>query len=374
MTVERRAEPRAPAPLPLRVAHAGGDYDVHVRAGVLRLLPSLLAGVVDGRRIAAIADDRLSPYLLRWTAGAAPWELLLTVPPGEASKSRVEWMRLTDALLAAGFGRDTALVAIGGGVVGDLTGFVAATFLRGVPYVQVPTTTVAMLDSSVGGKTGVDTAHGKNLVGAFHPPALVVADPLALRTLDVRHYRAGLAEAIKHGLIRDASYFTWIEEQIDALIARRGSAVEPLVLQSVHIKAAVVQADEHERGERAILNAGHTVGHAIEHVSGYTLLHGECVGLGLIAECAIAERLVGLDPAVRQRLTVLLRTLGLPTTLPAWLHDDALLAATRTDKKNRAGVVRCALPRALGAMHEGEGRWTLPVDEGLLREGLAAIR
>lgn len=367
------APPESPvARVPVR--HAGGAYEVVVGQGLLPTLGARVARLLPGRRLAAIVDDALSPHLAGWLGGAAPWDLLATVPPGEESKSRVQWARLTDVLLDHGFGRDSAIVAIGGGVTGDLAGFVAATFLRGLPYVQVPTTTVAMLDSAVGGKTGVDTRHGKNLVGAFHPPALVLADLAALATLHERHFAAGLAEAVKHGLIRDAAYFAGMERDAAALRARDGAVLAGVVARSVELKAAVVQADEFEQGERATLNAGHTVAHAIEHVTGYALLHGECVALGLVAECAIAERVTGLPADVRPRVAALLAALGLPVRLPYGVREPELLAAMRSDKKNRAGAVRCALPAALGTMAAGDGRYTHAVTDEQLLAGLAAIR
>jgi 3-dehydroquinate synthase len=364
----------APATDRVHVTHAGGAYDVVVRAGILRDLATHLAAIVPGRRVAALADAAVVPHLHEWIGESAPWHAIHVLPSGEASKTRTEWARLSDELLASGMGRDGAIVAIGGGVTGDLAGFVAATLLRGLPYVHVPTTTVAMLDSSVGGKTGVDTVHGKNLIGAFHPPVGVLIDPLTLQTLPERHYRAGLAEAVKHGLIRDAAYFDSLERDVERLGQRDADAVTSLVARSVAIKAAVVQADEFERGERATLNAGHTIGHAIEHASAYALLHGECVALGLLAECAIAEQLAGLDPEVRVRLSTLLARLGLPVHLTLPLTDEMLLAAMRHDKKNRAGLVRCALPTALGTMGAGDGSFTQPVSEALLTIGLAAIR
>ena len=222
------------------------------------------------------------------------------LPAGRASKTREQWARLTDALLEQGFGRDSGIVALGGGVAGDLAGFVAATYMRGLPYVQVPTTLLAMLDASVGGKTGVDTPQGKNLIGAFHPPAAVIADPLVLGTLPERDFRGGMAEAVKHGLIADAAYFAWMERNADALLRRDQAALTRLVRRSVEIKAEVVSGDEREAGRRAILNAGHTVAHALEHATAYALPHGEAVALGLVAECALAERSAWRPTGVRR--------------------------------------------------------------------------
>jgi 3-dehydroquinate synthase len=296
----------------------------------------------------------------------------LVFPPGEPSKTRDQWARLTDALLDAGYGRDSGIVALGGGVAGDLAGFVAATYMRGLPYVQVPTSLLAMLDASVGGKTGVDTPQGKNLIGAFHPPAAVIADPRALATLPERDYRGGMAEAVKHGLIADADYFAWMEREAGALVGRDEAALTRLVRRSVEIKAEVVSRDEREAGQRAILNAGHTVAHALEHATGYGLPHGEAVALGLVAECALAEAL-GLAPAgLGGRVAALLERLGLPVRLSEPLPTDRLLQAMGTDKKNRRARVRFALPRALGSMDSGE-QWTREAPEAAIRQALAAI-
>ncbi len=363
---------------PIVVRHSTGSYPVHVEPGLLISLHELVGLAIPGRRLVLITDDRVAVRYDEWTSatsdarslGARPsdagirlrTDLRLTFPAGEASKTRETWALLSDRLLAAGFGRDSAIVALGGGVVGDLAGFVAATYLRGIPFVQVPTTLLAMLDASVGGKVGVDTPRGKNLIGAFHPPVLVAADPLTLLTLPEREYRGGMAEAVKHGLIADAEYFAWIEGHARALAARDIPALTHLVRRSVEIKAAVVEADEREAGRRAILNAGHTIAHAIELASDYATPHGEAVAIGLVAECRIAEASTGLTRGSADRVAALLTRLGLPTRLTNPLPMNRLLEAMQHDKKNRAGAIRLALPTAIGAMHEGDGRWTVATD------------
>src|SRR4051812_28720399 len=271
-----------------------------------------------------IADATVHQLYQDGRLGAVTWEgEALTFPPGEASKTRDQWARLTDELLRRGFGRDSGIIALGGGVAGDLAGFVAATYMRGVPYLQTPTTLLAMLDASVGGKTGVDTPQGKNLIGAFHPPVAVLADPMTLMTLPEREYRGGLAEAVKHGLIADRAYFEWIEAESAALTRQEPAAVTQLIRRSIQIKAEVVSDDEREAGRRAILNAGHTIGHALEQVSGYLIPHGEAVALGLIAECELAEGL-GIAPrGLRDRVAALLSRLGLPRRLPSRLDPAA---------------------------------------------------
>ncbi len=371
------------------VRHALGRYDVHVEPGILLSLPELLGTTLGKRKLVLITDDLVGRYYDEWTRATAEARGLgarssdagirlrcharLTFPAGEESKSRETWMRLTDEMLLQGLDRDTAVVALGGGVVGDLAGFVAATFLRGVPYAQVPTTLLAMLDASVGGKVGVDTPLGKNLVGAFHPPAIVVADPLTLLSLPDRVYRSGLAEAIKHGLIADAGYFEWIESNTRKLLARDLDSLTHLVQRSVEIKAKVVGQDEREGGLRAILNAGHTVAHGLEQESHYHLAHGEAVGLGLIAESRIAERL-GLAPhGLADRVLALLRALGLPVRSGPSIQVAQVLEAMQLDKKNREGEIRLALPTGLGAMHRGEGRWTVPVSHDVLASAVVGL-
>jgi 3-dehydroquinate synthase len=357
----------------ISVTHALGSYPVYIEPGVLGRLDEHVRRHLRGRRVAVIADAAVHAFYRGGQLGAAPTSLeTITFPPGERSKSRESWARLTDELLQLGCGRDCGIVALGGGVAGDLAGFVAATFMRGVPYLQVPTTLLAMLDASVGGKTGVDTPHGKNLVGAFHPPAAVLADPLTLGTLPQREYRAGLAEAVKHGLIADRSYFDWIEQSADALLGRDRGALVRLVSKSVEIKAQVVGDDEREGGRRAILNAGHTIAHALELALDFGIPHGEAVALGLVAESALAEALGLADPGLHLRVEGLLQRLGLPSRLQRPVAVTQVIAAMSSDKKNRDSQIRFALPTALGRM-ASEGGWTRNVDETAIRSALAHI-
>jgi len=355
------------------VRHSLGSYPVYVEPGVLGRLGELVGKHLPHRRVAMIADQAVHRLYLDGRLGAPPWEgETITFPPGERSKTRESWGRLTDELLRLGFGRDSGIVALGGGVAGDLAGFVAATYLRGVPYAQAPTTLLAMLDASVGGKTGVDTAEGKNLVGAFHPPVAVLADPRVLATLPDREYRAGLAEAVKHGLIADRAYFEWMEQEAEHLVARDATALQHLVRRSVEIKADVVSEDEREAGRRAILNAGHTVAHALEQALDYRLPHGEAVGLGLVAEAALATQLALAPPELGSRLVALLQRLGLPTRVAEPVATDRLLAAMGSDKKNRGRSIRFSLARGLGVMGSGPN-WTTEAKEPAIRAALRAI-
>lgn len=358
---------------PVIVTHALGSYPVYVEAGALGRLSQVVTELFAGRRVVMIADATVHELYQSRRMGASAWTGdTLTFPAGERSKTRETWLRLSDSLLDRGLGRDSAVIALGGGVAGDLVGFVAATYMRGLPYLQVPTTLLAMLDSSVGGKTGVDTPHGKNLIGAFHPPAAVIADPSTLATLPERAYRAGLAEAVKHGLIADVAYFEWMEAHVAALTLRDLEVLTRLVRRSVEIKAEVVSADERETGRRTILNAGHTVAHALEQASNFELPHGEAVALGLIAECALAEQL-GIAPAgLRERVAGLLTRLGLPERLPRTLERAGLLRSMAIDKKNRGERIHFALPARLGGMHR-DTSWTTPVPPDAIRAAVAVL-
>jgi 3-dehydroquinate synthase len=361
-------------PETISIRHSRGTYPVIIGPGSLRRLGELAGDLLCRRRLAMIADSAVHALYQSARWGPPGWSgETLTVPPGESSKSRETWARLTDELLLRNFGRDSGLIGLGGGVIGDLTGFVAATYLRGVPYLLVPSTLLAMLDASVGGKTGVNAPQGKNLIGAFHPPVGVLADPLVLLTLPEREYRSGLAEAVKHGLIADARYFEWMESQAEPILARDPAMVAHLVCRSVEIKADVVAEDEHEDGRRAILNAGHTIGHALEQASGYQLSHGEAVSLGLVAECALAERMTVADQGLRLRVEGLLRRFGLPVRLEAGVAPARVLEFMSHDKKNRDHQIRFALPAGLGTLPGGH-RWTTAAQEEDIRVALAVLQ
>lgn len=351
----------------VRVRHALGVYTVTVSPGAIGQLAATVRELWPDRRVAVITDDTVQALLAERLAGG-PWHPVLAIPPGEESKTRDSWLELTDALLSAGFSRDSALVAIGGGVVGDLAGFVAATLARGIPYAHVPTTLLAMVDSSVGGKTGVDTPHGKNLVGAFHPPDAVVADPSVLKTLPEVTYRGGLAEMVKHALVADAAYWTQLESSAPVLLSRDPTALTPLIVRSIEIKAEVVGKDEREAGLRATLNVGHTVAHAIELLTGFQLPHGDAVAIGLVAESRIAERLGVAEAGLAARIERLLASLGLPVTIPSGLDAPALVEAMGSDKKRRGGQLRFALPRAIGAMGREDDAWTIAVPDARVVE------
>lgn len=372
-TERRRGSAIDTEPLTVSVSSSGRDYPVLIRAGLLGALPALLSEHCPAERYAIITDHTVAGLYgsrLQETMGAAGTRTdLFAFRAGEASKTRETWAGLTDRMLAVGFGRDAAVVALGGGVAGDLGGFVAATYMRGIPYVQVPTSLLAMIDASVGGKTGVDTAAGKNLVGAFHAPLAVFADPAVLGTLPEAHMRAGLAEAVKHGAILNAEYFAWIEESCSDLLGGNIGALNRLVERSVRIKAEVVSADEREAGRRTILNFGHTIAHAVEQVSGYRVLHGEAVAMGMVAEARLGERSAVTTNGTADRLCAILERIGLQTA-PGH-SPERIIEATGFDKKARGGRVEYVMLSEIGAVARTlEGSWTHPVCDTVVRDVL----
>jgi 3-dehydroquinate synthase len=305
---------------------------------------------VPGRDLLLVSNTTVAPLYARAFEQALPGRRIVeaVLPDGESHKTLVTVSRLLDVLVANRFGRDATIAALGGGVVGDTAGFAAACYQRGVAYVQVPTTLLAQVDSSVGGKTGVNHPGGKNLIGAFHQPVAVIADTATLATLPDRELRAGLAEVIKYGLIRDAEFFAWLEGNMDRLLAREPGALVRAIRRSCEIKAEIVSRDEHEQGERALLNLGHTFGHAIESASGYsTWLHGEAVGAGLAMAAAMSRARGTLNAEQVERVRALLEHTGLATTAPDVRAANAL-EHMRIDKKVKAGRIRLVLLRGIG--------------------------
>ena len=330
------------------VALGPRSYNVTVGPGLLDTLGDAARELGLGKGCALISDTNVARLhgerAMASLRGAGFQPAAITVPAGEKSKSmeQVEW--ICERMIEAGLDRKGFVVALGGGVIGDLAGFAAAVYYRGVPFVQAPTTIVAQVDSSVGGKTGVNARNGKNLIGAFHQPRAVVADTDTLATLTPeREFNEGFAEVIKHGAIRDKTLLDAVEK-LD-----RGNLAE-LVARNVAIKARIVEADEEERtGERALLNFGHTIGHAIEAAAGYgKLLHGEAISLGLVAACGLSVEKAGLDPAEAGRVTRLLEQFKLPVKLPQGVPLDGILAALKADKKFEEGAIRFVLCPRLG--------------------------
>jgi 3-dehydroquinate synthase len=336
----------------VRVALGERSYPIHIGAGLLDHA-SLLVPLLPQRRVAIVTNETVAPlYLDRFAraldAAGCP-AVRVIVPDGEAHKDWPTLNKVFDALLANRCDRKTAIIALGGGVIGDLAGFAAATYQRGVPFVQVPTTLLAQVDSSVGGKTAINHPLGKNMIGSFHQPLAVLADMDTLATLPAAELRAGLAEVIKHGAICDGAFFDWLEANIDALLRLDRNALAYAVKRSVEIKAGVVALDERETGPRALLNFGHTFGHAIEAGLGFgAWLHGEAVAAGMVMAADLSARLGMLDRAAAERLRRLLERAGLPVAGPA-LGPDRYLDLMAVDKKAEAGRIRFILLDRIGA-------------------------
>ena len=359
--------PTSPGSPALSVRHQGGTCPIHIGAGLLGHLPDFVDTYLGGRRVAVIADATVASVVHHGLDAN-----IFTFPAGESSKTRATWADLTDRILATGYGRDSGIVALGGGVTGDLAGFVAATYHRGIPLLQVPTSLLAMVDASIGGKTGVDVPAGKNLVGAFHQPQAVVIDPGVLTSLPSTQWRQGLAEMVKHALIADSDHFSELERSRERLVGCQPTVIEPMIRRSVAIKAAIVESDEKEAGRRAILNAGHTVAHALELTTGFAVSHGDAVAIGLVIECGLGEAGGSTAPGTRIRVESLLSALGLPTRLPAGAQPEAVLNAMVSDKKNRGGEIRFSIASGVGAMAGEEATgWTVAVPAEQIRQGLA---
>ena len=353
------------------------SYQILIAPGLFEQAAARLAGLFGGCAFAVVSDSNVAKlYAAALTAKlrelgcrvAAP----IVFPAGEQSKTRRVKSRVEDRMFRAGLGRDTVVVALGGGVVGDLAGFVAATYARGVKLVQIPTSLLAMVYSSIGGKTGLDVPWGKNLIGAFHQPAIVLIDPRLLGTLDPIQFRAGMAEVVKHAVIRDRRLFDFLETNLAGITHGEEGLLAELIQRNCRIKAAVVEEDERESNLRQILNFGHTVGHAVETSCGYRLLHGEAVAAGMSVEADIASRMGLLSEGAARRVSDLLQRLELPVDL-AGLKTSAekLIELTALDKKARQGRPKYALPSAIGEMaRAGGGSYVHEVDEWLVREAL----
>ena len=341
----------------LAVALGDRAYPIHVGPGLLAA-SALWRPALRGRHVLIVSNDTVAPlYLERVVAGLEGLRhAALVLPDGEVHKTLDSGARIFAALAALGATRDATVIALGGGVIGDLAGFAAACWMRGIDFIQMPTTLLAMVDSSVGGKTGVNLPAGKNLVGAFHQPRVVIADTATLATLPAREYRAGLAEIVKIGAIGDAGFFDWLEARAEALAAREEDDLVRAITHSCAHKADVVARDETEQGERALLNFGHSFGHALEAECGYgVLLHGEAVAIGMLQAANLSAALGQAAAADTKRLQALLARIGLPTAAPPHLDPDALLARMALDKKNRAGRLRLILWRGVGNAFIAEG-------------------
>lgn len=346
------------------------SYNIYIGSGILGRLGCWVresasgdkALLVSNRKVLALYGEAVSASLSEYGYRVIPAEM----GDGEEYKNLATLEKLYDLAFDRGLDRRCPVIALGGGVVGDAAGFAAATYLRGVPFVQVPTSLLAQVDSSVGGKVAINHPGGKNIIGAFYQPALVVADMRTLRTLPRREIKCGLAELIKYGVIGDAGFFSWLEENIDKLLSLDEGALTYAVAAACRSKARVVEEDETDQGRRAILNFGHTAGHAVEVLSGYGVFcHGEAVAAGMAAAAKLAE-LMGLLPAAQaRRIVSLLSRAGMPVSLPASLNSGDMIEAMRRDKKAHAGRLTFVLPLAIGSVRVFDN---LP--EELIREAL----
>ena len=355
---------------PLVVGLGDRSYPIHIGAGLLDR-EDLLSPHVKGRRAFVVTNPTVAPlYAERVEASLARAGAAATrieIADGEAHK---DWRTLDavyTSLLSAGADRRSVIVALGGGVVGDLAGFAAATYQRGIDFIQVPTTLLAQVDSSVGGKTGINHPLGKNMVGAFHQPLAVIADTATLSSLPAREFAAGLAEVVKYGAIRDGAFFDWLEARMEGLVERDAAALAHAIRRSCEVKAEIVALDERESGPRALLNLGHTFGHAIETLEGYgRWLHGEAVAVGMVLAARFSERQRGLAPGSADRLARLLARAGLPVA-PPLLPPARWLEAMGRDKKNEGGRITLVLMEAIGRAVVDKSA-PVPAIEALLAE------
>lgn len=306
--------------------------------------------------------------------GGRPVPRFVVDPPGETSKNITTTVSIVEAMEKAYLGRDTLVVALGGGTVGDMAGFAAAIFKRGVPVVQIPTTTLAQADSAIGGKTGVDSSVSKNAFGAFWHPAAVYIDVATTQTLDERQYRSGLVESVKHALIADAEYFEFFEQQMDAILTRRPEVLETIARRNGTIKGRVVEADPTERNQRRMLNYGHTIGHAVESASNYQLLHGEAIAIGIVAAGHIEQEMGLSEPGRLERVTALLKKLNVPVRLPGYLDEEKLIDILKHDKKAVDQWPRFVLLDRLGEVHRPQGQYAVDVDRAIAEKVLKSMR
>lgn len=347
-------------------------YDIEIGKDILNSQVPFLKTLSTG--VAIVTDDVIAPLygleLEKTLASSGLKTCLLTFPHGEQHKTRATKEKLEDQLLEKGFGRDTCLIALGGGVVTDIAGFLAATYCRGIPLVMIPTSLLGMVDASVGGKTGVNVPQGKNMIGCIYQPKKVVADLSTLKSLPRRELAEGYVEVIKHGLIADSLLFDDLEENVEKLLSLDFPYVEKVVFESCRIKADIVEHDEREKGKRHLLNFGHTIGHALERLSGYTLTHGEAVAIGIIVESYISLQCGDLDQKSFDRIRNIFIRYGLPLKLPSKYQVSAIIGAMSSDKKSIGGKPRFALIRAIGTPLVHDSSYCITIEEPAIRNAL----
>jgi len=347
------------------------SYPIEIGTGTLEILWSRIEADFDGCNKFVVTDENLVlAGHLGALAGQSEVSSFVIRPPGEVSKNIETVVSIIEAMESAGLGRDSIIVALGGGTVGDIAGFAAAIFKRGIGVVQIPTTPVSQADSAVGGKTGVDSTLSKNAFGAFWQPSAVYIDVDTLKTVPEREYRAGMVESVKHALIADEAYFDFLESNLDAILDRSTDVLERTAFFNCRIKASVVEADPTEKNQRRMLNYGHTVGHAVESASGYALLHGEAVAIGIIAAGLIEEKL-GLAEAGRcERIRRIFERLAVPVSIPSGLTKGTVVDIIRRDKKAVNKWPRFVLIEKIGCVHCQDGQWAVDVERELVEKVL----
>lgn len=352
-----------------------GSYKIKIGSGFLTKLWGEIDSNFSTRNKFLITDENLvKTGHLQTLLDKNDVPKFVIKPAGETSKNIATVIAIMEAMEKASLGRDTLVIGFGGGTVGDIAGFVAAIFKRGVPVIHIPTTTVAQTDSAIGGKTGVDSTLSKNAFGAFWHPAAVYIDVTTLKTLPDREYRAGLVESVKHALIADTKYFDFIEKNIDAILSRDNTALEKLAAYNCKIKAAVVEADPTEKNRRRMLNYGHTIGHAIESVSGYELLHGEAVAIGIVAAGLIEKELGLADKTRLDRVRKILSRLSMPVTLPAKISQKSLLETISRDKKAVNKWPPFVLTDKIGQVHRQNNNWAVDVKQEVTKKVLDLLK
>ncbi len=348
-----------------------GSYKVTIGTGLLADVWPQIKGAFGHRRPFVITDANVvKAGHLDALLGGRPVPHFVIDPAGEVSKNITTTVAIVEAMEKAYLGRDTLVVALGGGTVGDMAGFAAAIFKRGVPVVQIPTTTLAQADSAIGGKTGVDSSVSKNAFGAFWHPAAVYVDVATVQTLDDRQYRSGLVESVKHAMIADVAYFEFFEQQMDAILDRQTDVLENIARYNGMIKGRVVEADPNERNQRRMLNYGHTVGHAAESASDYKLMHGEAVAIGMVAAGHIETEMGLSEPGRLERVVAILQKLDVPVKLPAYLDEKKLIDILKHDKKAVDQWPKFVLIDRLGQVHHPQGQYAVDVDRAIVEKVL----
>ena len=350
------------------------SYDLVFGNGLFSQIASDLKERPQGDKYAIVTDSNVrklyAESLERALENEGLWTEIFSFQAGEQNKTIDSCMKVMGEMSRLKYGRDTVILALGGGVVGDMAGFIAAIYNRGVPYIQIPTTVLAQADSSIGGKTGVDTEYGKNLIGSFKQPEKVYVDVATLQTLSEREYGAGLAETIKHAIIQDAEFFSYLQENIGVVLERSPESSLYIAKNNCRIKGTVVEADPHEEGLRRILNYGHTVGHAIEKLSNFEVPHGEAVSVGMMVAGRVAHQLKYFAQEELESQRKLLTAAGLPIRIPEGISHQSIIEVTSRDKKAKEGRARYVLPAGIGKMHEFDGAYAVHVDNEVIMSAL----